>query len=105
MKNNSFRGKNPIVLFYHINMINHIIDEALSYLNNKLDIINISSAGVISNSRILYAKIYENVTEKDKIKNLYLNIIDTLKNKINSKNPNYIGTCYYSFICNFNYCF
>ena len=79
-------------LNYHINMINSIFDTALSYLNNDVDNIKISSAGVIKDNKIILANLFEKVDRSihlDDINNFYVNAVKRLENRLNKK-INYI---------------
>ena len=74
-------------LSYHINMINSVLNDALTYLNNDVDNIKISSAGVIKNNQVLLANLYKKVKDQD-YKNIYIDIVKNIEKKLN-KHINY----------------
>lgn len=74
--------KNNENINYHINMINQVINESLIYLNNDVDNIKISSAGVIKDNQVLLANIYKKV-KNDEYKDIYVNIVKSFESKLN----------------------
>lgn len=69
---------------YHINMISSLINNALTYLDNDVDNIKISSAGVIKNNQVLLANIYKKIKNAS-YRNIYIDIVKNIENKLNKR--------------------
>lgn len=73
---------------YHFNMIYNVLKKGISKLDNDVDNIGISSAGIYINNKTMVASLFIKINEEDfnnKIKNIYIDVINKLENELGHK--------------------